>query len=324
MNFNGKVLLTGAGFSSDFGGFLASEMWSKIFNSKSLLGFPRVKQLLRNNYDFEFVYWLVTKGVDFSLEEKNALKVAIVQSYENMDSNITHYLNEANLGYFFNFLASGAGVSSHFTLNQDLLMERVFRRQPLGLATLKYKDYLDKIQSGMIDSSISVNLPGDSFINEFKANHLDSIGDLIYVKLHGSSGWLSSTGSDVIVIGNDKPKDITAEPLLRWYFDLFTEAINVKNSKILIIGYSFRDKHINKELERAVKNSGLRIYILSPESPMDIKLRLNVTLPGENSDMFDFRAIWGAVEGYFPYRVKDVFPSDGSTTVSQQDLYRIF
>jgi len=30
------ILLTGAGFTKNFGGFIASEMWAKIFNCREL------------------------------------------------------------------------------------------------------------------------------------------------------------------------------------------------------------------------------------------------------------------------------------------------
>lgn len=36
LKFNKKILLTGAGYTKDFGGYLAIEMWSFIFNNREL------------------------------------------------------------------------------------------------------------------------------------------------------------------------------------------------------------------------------------------------------------------------------------------------
>ena len=42
------ILLTGAGFTKNFGGFLANEMWSKIHNHPMVQSKPKLKQLLMN------------------------------------------------------------------------------------------------------------------------------------------------------------------------------------------------------------------------------------------------------------------------------------
>lgn len=324
-----KILFTGAGFTADFGGFLAIEMWSKIFNNKNLEKYPRIKKILRDNFDFEFVYWLITSDATYSTDEKNALRVAIVEAYLNMDSNIMNNLRHARLGNLFNiFTKDSTTVSVHFTLNQDLLMERLSKRQPLGLTTSKYKNYLDKIQADKIDAAVTTQLPDNSFLEEFKTNHLNSSGNLFFVKLHGSCDWISADGSNAIVIGYEKPKDISAEPLLKWYFELFNQAINVGDAKILIIGYSFGDKHINVELAKAVNNSGLKIYIVSPEHPLKLKEKVNGFYKSNTHDVnevaTDCGLIWKAVDGYFPYKVKELFPEDGSTSNARTDLLKIF
>ena len=47
------ILLTGAGFTKNFGGFLASEMWSKIFNTPAIQANKKLRDLLEGNDDFE-------------------------------------------------------------------------------------------------------------------------------------------------------------------------------------------------------------------------------------------------------------------------------
>lgn len=50
------ILLTGAGFTHNFGGFLANEMWALIFNSPDVQKRPSLASLLRKDFDYESVY----------------------------------------------------------------------------------------------------------------------------------------------------------------------------------------------------------------------------------------------------------------------------
>jgi hypothetical protein len=49
-------------------------------------------------------------------------------------------------------------------------------------------------------------------------------------------------------------------PLLKWYFDIFRQ-LNIGGSKLLVIGYSFLDIHINKIIFDAVNVRNLKLYI---------------------------------------------------------------
>jgi hypothetical protein len=53
---NKAVLLTGAGFTHNFGGFLANEMWAVIFNSPEIGKDPRLNELLQSDFDDESIY----------------------------------------------------------------------------------------------------------------------------------------------------------------------------------------------------------------------------------------------------------------------------
>jgi len=58
VNFQSKglVLLTGAGFTKNFGGFLAIEMWSKVFNHPEIQSSEKLKSLIQNNFNYENIY----------------------------------------------------------------------------------------------------------------------------------------------------------------------------------------------------------------------------------------------------------------------------
>lgn len=337
LNFKKLILLTGAGFTKNFGGFLAREMWSKIFNDPRLNNLAPIKELLRSNFDFETVYSEIINSEHYSSEQKGQFQNIIKKAYEDMDKMLTQYVFTGSDPYGINtygvnkLLGSFAGTAgetgAHFTLNQDLFMERQTKRQPLGLATLKYKDYLDQIQTGRIDTSRSVQLPGTTFLEEFKTKHLSSTGDLFYIKLHGSFGWGSVHGGDQMVLGTNKYEDIVKEPLLAWYFELFEKALYRQEIKLLIIGYGFKDLHINKILVKAIQEYGIQLYVISPEDPEKFKNRI-IGKPSTEGILWtpneQGAAIWEGVVGYFPHFLREIFPADQSKTHISTDLANIF
>ncbi|MFA6569797.1 MAG: hypothetical protein WCT77_00980, partial [Bacteroidota bacterium] len=56
MSFKKIILLTGAGFTANYGGFLSREMWSKIFNNPKLNSAFSIKHALHDEFDFEKIY----------------------------------------------------------------------------------------------------------------------------------------------------------------------------------------------------------------------------------------------------------------------------
>ncbi|HII92969.1 MAG TPA: hypothetical protein HA262_12645 [Methanosarcina sp.] len=98
------VLLLGAGFTKNFGGLLAEEMWTHIFNHEEIQAQPRIKKLMLNNFDYEDIYYSVLENlkdkeslflpIEFTDEEKKAIKNAT-----NMHMSILMKLFEINLIY---------------------------------------------------------------------------------------------------------------------------------------------------------------------------------------------------------------------------------
>ncbi len=306
--FKNNILLTGAGFSKNFGGLLASEMYSGIFSNPILRELPDIKNILRQNTNFEFVYAEVVRSENYTPDEKMKFHNIVKGVYERMDNSLLGYIHAGCTGYDINLenvrrlIGSFASakpdlVGCHFTLNQDRFLERLNRQKALGLATLKYKDYGDAIAEHRLDSSFTVSLPDEAFIEDFKQHHLESQGDLHYIKLHGSLGWQSVYGGDKLILGMDKFQDMKQEPLLKWYMSLFEQAIYRKNVRLLIIGYSFGDDHINERLTKAIEEFGLEIHIVSPENPM-------ARLYGDQKT----RVISENIEGYYAGGLVNIFP----------------
>lgn len=334
IDFNKNILLTGAGFTANFGAPLARQMWSKILNNTKIENMPEVKKKLLSNFDFEQVYADVLRSGSFSQEDKESFNLIMIDAYSSMDETLKSYVHGGFQQYGINwygissFLQLFAGFSTktgaHFTLNQDILLERAKASMPLGIVPNTHRDYWDSFFSGQIDPNKKITLYNDIELEAFKENNLPSSDKNYYIKLHGSHGWLSHSGKGGMVIGKNKVEDIESEPVLKWYFELFEKSIYRHNINLIVVGYSFRDDHINKCILKAVQEYGLKIYIISPEDPETLKNRLHGKI-SENLlyEVSNNKNIWEAISGYFPYRLSEIYPKDQTITQVAKDLKKI-
>ena len=214
----------------------------------------------------------------------------------------------SDLIMLFNGTADNQGY--FFTLNQDLFMERKF-----GTSSPAVKRFSDDLARTVRDLTQGefITLPSDDIENQVKRGIQDNAG-YSYIKLHGSYGWKSATGSDQMVIGKNKVGSIGNEPLLKCYFDLFETVIKQGSKKILIIGYGFQDQHINEVLLDGVKNHNLKLIIVG-QSPRSVKERI------EHGHYYA-KDILGGVMAYFPYPLKEIFPSNQQPTIYFQDIQK--
>ncbi len=314
------ILLTGAGFTYNFGGFLAREMWSKIFNNPLVQANKEIRELLQKDFDFESVYFEVTFGSKYNEQAKADLRKAVEGAYKDLDTTVKNYVftgrnpmgvNIYGLGELFAFMSQrGSDKGWFFTLNQDLYMERKNGyRSPGALFPQVFNN------GSEVGGQNMVQLPDQAGVDRAKSN----LCNASYIKLHGSYGWTSSSGSTQMVIGKNKVEDINREPLLKWYLDLFQDAIYEGSKKLLIIGYGFGDEHINRILLKGVQDYNLSIYIINPTDPENVKKVLEGYQEGTYS-VADTHAIWKGVRGYFPYSLRQIYPPDQSSTTMAMEI----
>ena len=319
-----NILLTGAGFTANFDGFLGREMWSKIFNNPIVQNTPDVRELLLKDFDFESVYSSMLIGSAYNSGVKEVLKYAVEKAYKDLDETIKSWrftmdnptaLDTYRLGELLSLIAQkGSDKGCFFTLNQDLFMERQFNWRSPGAAF--GSPFIE--EEGALRS---ITLPDDAGLEKAKS-HLNSSS---YIKLHGSYGWLSSRGgTQQMVIGRNKAEDINREPLLRWYFSLFEEVIYEGNKKMLIIGYGFRDEHVNNILLKGVQEHGLSLYVINPSDPEKFKdiLEGRPSVPAAY-EISQYSKIWNGVRGYFPYSLREIYPPDQKGSTVADELKKI-
>lgn len=80
----------------------------------------------------------------------------------------------------------------------------------------------------------------------------------------------------------------------------------------MLIGYGFRDRHINEVIANSVKNNGLKVYIISPSEQSGFITKLKPEEYGET--------ILGGLSGYYPYSLLEIFPSDQSESHAWMEI----
>lgn len=319
------LLLTGAGFTANFGGYLARDMAKRILSHPEVKKFPKLQDLIWSpdfDSNYEKIYTTVLNDSKYNEDEKSAIKVGVEQAYRDMDHVARNYLasglqkehiNHHGLNQLLGSFAgsNGGERGAIFTLNQDLFLERFNGyRSPMMSQLSQQLQHSGK----ELESASHINLPKtEEEVREYEAKTMENTNDLFYFKLHGSYGWQSSrkVGSQMI-IGGDKEKDIEDEPLLNWYFNFFQKALFRDGVNLLIVGYSFNDQHINNLLKRAVKECDLKFHIISTANERDLRAKLMAE---------DLRR---GCENIFSKPFKDIFPEDQSRTQDYEDIQKIF
>lgn len=274
-----SVLLIGAGFSKDFGGLLAREMWDELFRNSRVRGFPELlRQLDDFCPDYETVYERVVL-TDPDSPEASALRTAVVAAYDTLDARLrdpmgpVKALDTSRVGALINLFApksNRAATGFVFSLNQDLLPERyAWNRAHFGFPALpgfgplpgRAGPYLQNGDGAALSTEDIRRAPTQETIDREEERWLVP-GNLYWLKLHGSHNWRDSEGRDLMVIGGGKDAQIQREPILRWYWEVFRRALTDGRHRLVVIGYSFRDSHVNAVIAAAVETAGLELVVL--------------------------------------------------------------
>jgi hypothetical protein len=147
-----------------------------------------------------------------------------------------------------------------FTLNQDLLLERHYLNDNVSL--LSNGKWSGFTLPGMLPGSALHNpnlgmlLPGGSDTLKIEDRFQP------YIKLHGSSNWYDSTTAEVMVLGANKSALINEQPVLKWNLDQFVRHLGKRQTRLMVIGYSFSDNHINNAILAAAQAKNIEVVAL--------------------------------------------------------------
>jgi hypothetical protein len=286
------ILLTGAGFSFNWGGLLARDIFGRLLGS-DLLDNPLRQMLWRNRENsggFEDVLAALQLATDADSKRR----------YDILTSELVGLFNGMGLAFMQRefefrsppdtryFLASFLPrFDAMFSLNQDALLEQKYipfvmnaRWGRAHLPGLKHPATFTPTGSVHDHIAVMEPNPGDFQI---------SSGVQPYFKLHGSCNWVEGpTGSRILVMGGKKAVTIGQFPILTWYHQVFRNFLNRPGAKLMVIGYSFSDAHINDAIMDAVKGSGLKIFLVDSlgEKILD-KRDPTASIPGPKGELME-------------------------------------
>jgi hypothetical protein len=279
-DFGKRAILWGAGLSKNWGGFLADEFWGHLLSRPGIDAYRRLRELLLSEPSFERAIERVMDGA-FRDEERHALWSGVKDVFEHQDERLLECLRKSggppvNTNRFVTFLDSfkpdrSTNSSGYlFTLNQDVLLEAMDSRNPLqaipwcpGVTTSEGAFSSHFRHPGLTDAERTIH-PVPGAVPQKGWPPL--VGRLNYIKLHGSSTWRTEAGTPELVIGGDKTSLIGRSPLLSWYRDIFRAVCFDGSVRMVIVGYGFRDPHINHILAQGIVSHGLCLYVVGHES----------------------------------------------------------
>jgi len=331
-----NVLLTGAGFTRDFGGYLASEMWAAIFRRPEIREYPELRKCMLEELNYEALYDKILSSESYTDKDKASLTTAIRNAYQEMHENICDADQRRRTtaaamcrAFVARFDGSGHERGFFFTLNQDLFIERFFsgsyqQASLFKIPGLEHPKWFNGQLASTLTKEDHVRLLDQARVEKFSSTFSSkSVERFAYVKLHGSYGWRSSKdGSDVMVIGHEKVGSIAKEPLLKWYLSLFEEILREPERNLVVVGYGFGDAHINNVIADAIRDCGLRLYVISPKLPSEFReslAPLNSCVTGP--DVHRGSELWEGLYGYYRATVREFCDDNGQLTTQGRAFF---
>ena len=289
------MLLTGAGFSYNWGGYLAKEAFDYLLGVTEHDG--DLRRLLwahqAKGWGFETTLAVLRK----ECEENYSGQVE--QDYQNMTTAVRRMFGDMWLAFkqskfdepfddprlgIIRFLTRFDAI---FTLNQDTLLEThylpVVRQQDFAKNTYQGPRNIGAYRPGLVHANEKLTFgSANSLIDLFKAGHDFSAAPNLqpYFKLHGSID-IQDGRNMMLILGGDKETDIAKHPLLEAYHAQFRWWLSLSNARLMVIGYSFADRHINRMIFDAIENRGLKLFIVGPNGARTIWEENKTINPGQ-------------------------------------------
>lgn len=267
------VILLGAGFSRNWGGWLAQEVFNYLIGVPELRKHDRLIRLLwqhQSDGGFEDVVAEVQRAYVLDPDAHNAelttLQTAVHQMFSDMNNGYA-----STPGWEFQqyrelmvhtFLIRFDAI---FSLNQDLLLEQKYLNDNIMLGSSgKWGGW--QVPGMKLDpqSFLPLQQRATGIWTPTAQMAIDPRYQPLY-KLHGSVNWRTAANQALMIIGGDKARQIGAQPILTSYAEVFESTLMQPEARLMIIGYGFRDHHINRVIGRATYQRGLKFFVICPE-----------------------------------------------------------
>lgn len=264
-------LLIGAGFSRNWGGWLASEVFEYLLGDPTVIASARLRDLLWKHQaagGFEAALDEVQRDTaSGSQATTRELMSAVLRMFDTM--NLAYKSKRLEFRQPFgndhpvrNFLLRFDAI---FSLNQDLLLEHCYRGSKEGLV-----DRSDPRteRDWQFPGMRLIPVPEDRVVYPSATGTWVPSESLTVApdeqpifKLHGSSNWRSAEDDDLMIVGGGKAQAIDRYPVLKWYSQVFANYLMRSDVRLMVIGYGFHDDHINSILRQAI-DKGLQTFVI--------------------------------------------------------------
>jgi len=271
-----NILLLGAGFSKNWGAPVASEFFNALIADAEVRTDKRIHDLLwsfrRTNFEdaLEQLQLAFLQNPAANREPLLLLQRAISRVFERINNIFRRQdfelhqerLTQDRTRTVRDFLTKFDAI---FTLNQDLLLEIHYFDQYHGLLAGKRR-----WNGGSLPGLKAVG-PITESTAPWSSRIWTPSGDLrvqqssqLFFKLHGSTNWRGAdSNAELMILGAGKRGAIGEIQLLDQYQRILADTLQGNGTRLTVIGYGFRDKHINETLVQAVRN-GLQMYVIDP------------------------------------------------------------
>jgi SIR2-like domain len=312
-HFSKRTLLTGAGWTRNWGERLASEVWEDLIGHHSVQGNSRLRELLLNEQSFEVALG-ATRCDPFTDADRQVFERALLDVFVSMDREIARHDHDPWINIygvqkliyrFWKGHLQNVDSGYIFTLNQDLWPERhlynhIANGTPCpslpGLLVTPNQQFFSSVMD--IGSRDLTMQPVATFAESMLR------GNFNIIKLHGSFNWRTADALGAMVVGTGKVDQIASSPLLAWYFDIFRNVLSAGGVRLMIIGYGFGDEHVNAVIAEAIEHHDLKVFIWDVGS--NLKQRI---MPAPHGAV-----IWNGLLTTASRQMIDVFPSNQADT----------
>jgi hypothetical protein len=276
-----RIILVGAGFSYNWGGWLAEEVMGDLYGR--LADDVDLSGLIGYADNFEDALSHVQE--QYKQDPSNAnrarlesMQAIVIATFRAMNEAFaTRPSMEFSNQRRFSIIDFLARFDAIFTLNQDLLLELHYNielHEPRRWnghhfpGMLPPAGWQNARGASLCDRLAMVWRPADDFRVE---RNLQPI-----YKLHGSANWQAGERGELLVLGGSKALTIAENRILNWYADEFRRYLEMPGTRLMVIGYGFRDEHIDQLLYESWRRSGFRMFVVNPQGRRVLQRETNL------------------------------------------------
>jgi hypothetical protein len=270
-----NILLLGAGFSRNWNGFLAKEVFDYLLGCPEISCNQYLKELLfRNQTNGGFESALAAVQADYlnnsgtSTNNLIDFQSAVIQMFNHMNDGFFKMSFEFQQSLEMSIGRFLARFDRIFTLNQDLLLEHHYIDNNVALLsnTRWNGSELPGMRPIQSCNGISSSWAQRIWVPVDKKEFKLCAERQPYIKLHGSSNWQWGENQKnlMLIMGGNKINEIELSPVLSWYQQLFRDSLSQAKARLMVIGYGFQDVHINDIIRSAINKHHLQMFIIAP------------------------------------------------------------